>query len=103
MNKPKVEIGGKPFIIAQGRHSNGVDDVFLLRRTFQAAQHPKDSDIRKALNEDALTSEYMPSYKYMVRRPARMTDGSPNPAQVWYDMEFVSKAEAWNYFNSLIS
>lgn len=34
------------------------------RRTFEAKQHPKGSAERARLNEDARTSEYMPSYRY---------------------------------------
>ena len=36
------------------------------RRTFEAAKHPKGSAARETLNKSALTSEYMPSYKYVV-------------------------------------
>lgn len=37
-----------------------------LRRTFEAKNHPKGSKERARLNKSALTSEYMPSYKYIV-------------------------------------
>lgn len=36
----------------------------VIRRTFEAANHPKGSDERARLNENAVTSEYMPSYRY---------------------------------------
>lgn len=35
-----------------------------MRRTFEASKHPKDSEERARLNLSALTSEYMPSYRY---------------------------------------
>lgn len=38
----------------------------VIRRTFEAAQHPKGSDERARLNRDARTSEYMPSLRYMT-------------------------------------
>lgn len=39
----------------------------VAKRTFEAMKHPKGSPERDALNQDALTSEYMTSYKYCVR------------------------------------
>lgn len=36
------------------------------RRTFEALKHPKGSPERERLNCDELTSEYMPSYRYVV-------------------------------------
>lgn len=36
------------------------------RRTFGATRYPKGSPERAKLNENALTSEYMPSYRYLV-------------------------------------
>jgi hypothetical protein len=36
----------------------------VIRRTFEAAKHPKGSEERARLNRDAITSEYMPGYKY---------------------------------------
>lgn len=41
----------------------------VVRRTFQALQHPKGSPERQRLNEVAETSEYNRSYKYAVRLP----------------------------------
>ena len=38
----------------------------IYRRTFEAKRHPKGSAERKRLNESAITSEYMPSYRYAV-------------------------------------
>ena len=38
----------------------------IYRRTFEAAKHPKGSEERARLNCDALTSEYMPSYRYQT-------------------------------------
>ncbi len=39
----------------------------VFKRTFEALQFAKGSAERSHLNEDALTSEYMPSYKYLVK------------------------------------
>lgn len=38
-----------------------------LRRTFEAASHPKGSLERERLNRDALTSEFLPGSRYVVR------------------------------------
>jgi hypothetical protein len=38
----------------------------VIRRTFEAATHPKGSEERARLNCDARTSEYMPSYRYLT-------------------------------------
>jgi hypothetical protein len=38
----------------------------VARRTFEALQFPKGSPDRTRLNADVLTSEYMPSHKYML-------------------------------------
>jgi hypothetical protein len=38
----------------------------VIRRTFEAAQHPKGSDERARLNEDPATSEYMPSHRWLA-------------------------------------
>jgi hypothetical protein len=38
----------------------------IKRRTFEALNHPKGSPERNRLNESVLTSEYMPSYKYVL-------------------------------------
>lgn len=66
----------------------------LHRRTFEAAQHPAGSVARARLNCDPLTSEYARSHRYLVRREARMSDGSPNPVQAYHDMTYRTKAEA---------
>lgn len=36
----------------------------IHKRTFEALKHPKGSAERTELNKSAITSEYMPSYKY---------------------------------------
>lgn len=38
----------------------------IKRRTFAAKNYPKESTLREKLNEDVVTSEYMPSYRYIV-------------------------------------
>jgi hypothetical protein len=41
--------------------------ITITRRTFEAAKHPKGSPERARLNLDAVTSEYMPSYRYELK------------------------------------
>jgi hypothetical protein len=69
-------------------------EVQILPRTFEANQHPKGSQERARLNEDALTSEYYPSHKYLLRIQAVMNDGTPNPVQKWHDYTYRTKREA---------
>jgi hypothetical protein len=38
----------------------------IHKRTFEARQHEKNSPERIELNKSAITSEYMPSYKYQI-------------------------------------
>lgn len=38
----------------------------VIRRTFEAAKHPKGSEERARLNRDAQTSEYRPSRRYLT-------------------------------------
>ena len=71
----------------------------LHRRTFEAKKFPKGSADRDRLNLDALTSEYSPSYKYLVREVALMSDGSPNTAQGHHNREFRTKLEAELYIS----
>jgi len=60
----------------------------ILTRTFQAKK-AHDPEKRKALNLDALTSEYMPSHRYLIREPF------PNhPTQEHISHTFRTKAEA---------
>jgi hypothetical protein len=37
-----------------------------VRRTFEAVKYPEGSPKRAELNKSTLTSEYMPSYKYVI-------------------------------------
>lgn len=69
----------------------------IIRRTFEAAKHPKGSAERSALNCDAATSEYLPSYRYILRKPALMSDGTQNPSQRFHDLTFRTKADAVAY------
>lgn len=55
----------------------------VKRRTFEAKKHPKGSEERAALNCNALTSEYMTSYRYCLVDDDGKTHRS-----------FVTKAEA---------
>jgi hypothetical protein len=65
----------------------------VLRRTFAASGYAKGSPERTQLNLDGLTSEYLPSYRYIVRRPFVMSDGTLHP-QKRIDDHFRTKAEA---------
>ncbi len=56
----------------------------IVRRTFEAAQHPAGSPERQRLNLDWLTSEYMTSHRYGIRE----SDGSHTP------FTYRTKAEA---------
>ena len=38
----------------------------IVKRNFEAKKYPKNSEIRKELNNNFLTSEYMTSYKYGI-------------------------------------
>lgn len=38
----------------------------VVRRTFEAAKHPRGSAERARLNLKTVTSEYMPSYRYAL-------------------------------------
>lgn len=58
--------------------------MHILRRTFAARSHPPGSAERTRLNSDARTSEYMPSYRYMLVAD----DGTPLP------YSYRTKAEA---------
>lgn len=61
----------------------------VVRRTFEAAKHPKGSPERTRLNLDWLTSEYMTSYRYGVRND----DGSKVTVGIGSDT-FRTKGEA---------
>lgn len=66
----------------------------ILRRTFEAAKYPKGSQEREKLNEDSVTGEYMTSYKYILRKPFLMSDGTLHPNQKFISRSFRTKAEA---------
>jgi hypothetical protein len=66
----------------------------IHRRTFEAARHPVGAPLRAALNRDAVTSEYMTSQRYLVRRRFLMSDGTPHPTQEFIDTTFRTKLEA---------
>jgi hypothetical protein len=50
--------------------------------------------MRAVLNCDTLTSEYFPSYRYMTRTRAFMSDGTPHPTQKYHNRTFRTKKEA---------
>lgn len=49
--------------------------MIITRRTFGALKHAKGSPERAQLNLSSLTSEYMPSYKYVICEDS----GQPTP------------------------
>ena len=69
----------------------------IIRRTFEAWKYAKGSKERANLNSDVVTSEYMKSYKYVLRCPAFLSDGTPNPAQKYHDRTFTNKGDAVRY------
>ncbi len=60
----------------------------VFRRTFAARTHPPGSAERTRLNNDARTSEYMPSYRYMLVA----NDGTPTPYSYRTKAEAISAA-----------
>ncbi len=72
----------------------------VFRRTFEAAKHPKGSEERARLNFDPLTSEYSTGSPYLSRRPAFMSDGTPNEVQGTHDKCHRTKAEAQAYLEA---
>lgn len=71
----------------------------VIRRTFEAAQHPKDSEERARLNCDVKTSEYNTGSRYMVRKDYYMTTGERHPQQ-YLDFDFRTKKAAEDYIKS---
>ena len=67
---------------------------FIVRRTFEAAKHPKGSEERARLNCNAVTSEYLTSYRYLVRKLFILSDGTPHPTQKYTEKCCRTKAEA---------
>jgi hypothetical protein len=59
----------------------------VLKRTFEAAKHPKGSAERARLNLASLTSEYMPSYRYLVDDSERSPRNSPDTFRTKGDAE----------------
>lgn len=66
----------------------------ILRRTFEARNHPEGSPERARLNCDVLTSEYMTGQRYLFRKPFLMSDGTPHPTQKFNDKTFTTKRQA---------
>jgi hypothetical protein len=69
----------------------------ILKRTFEALKYGQGTPKRMELNKDALTSEYFPSSKWLLRVPFIMSDGTPHPTQKYLDYEFRTKKEAKEY------
>lgn len=66
----------------------------VIRRTFEAAKHPKGSSKRAKLNSDVETSEYYPSQPWLLRRNFLMSDGTPHPTQQFIDSTFRTRRDA---------
>jgi len=62
----------------------------LFKRTFEALKHAKGTAQRDALNCDAKTSEYMPSYKWIVEDKDGLT------------RDFRTKQDAVKFINSFL-
>lgn len=63
----------------------------VARRTFEAKKFPKGSHERARLNLDALTSEYMPSYRYVGYDGTSQPSGRPNQQS----FRTRGEADAW--------
>ncbi len=74
--------------------------IEIIKRTFVASKHPKGSKERDVLNEKSETSEYMTSYKYIVREHKAETE--THLAHI-IDKSYKSKEEAQQYLNNLQS
>jgi hypothetical protein len=66
----------------------------ILTRTFEAAKQTAGSPERAALNCDPLTSEWMPSYRFLIREPFLMSNGSTHPTQPFTSRCFRTKSDA---------
>ena len=77
--------------------AEAIAGIEILKRTFEAAKHPKNSQERVRLNCDPLTSEYSTGSPWLARFPALMSDGTPNPAQRWHNAGFKTKNDAAAY------
>jgi hypothetical protein len=62
----------------------------VVKRTFEALKYPKGSQDRVRLNGDWLTSEYMTSYRYGVRKD----DGGHTPFTYRTKAEAEARAKA---------
>lgn len=69
-----------------------MEESKVFKRTFEAKQYSKESKEKKALNKHCLTSEYMPSYPYVV---IMYRDGKEEDHRV-----FRSKTEAQEFADS---
>jgi hypothetical protein len=63
----------------------------ILRRTFQAAKANTEAE-RAELNGDALTSQYYPSQRYLVREPF---PNHPTQKHIGHTFRTRKEAEAW--------
>ena len=69
----------------------------IMKRLFSAKEFEKGSEYRNILNAYVLTSEYMPSYKYMVWATNYMSDGTVNPSHPYVEHATRTKKEAEQY------
>jgi hypothetical protein len=67
----------------------------IQRRTFAAKLATEPSE-RARLNLDALTSEYMPSHRYIVQEPLPYD----HPTQKHFNHTFRSKSDAETWLSS---
>ena len=59
--------------------------AYLYKRTFEAKEHEKGSRMRVLLNQNPVTSEYMTSYKYILKFGDK---------GLYYERTFCMKSEA---------
>ncbi len=70
----------------------------LIKRTFEAANFPKESEERSRLNMKNITSEYMTSKKFIVRIHKEET---ATHNAYYLDRTFSTKTEAENYIKDI--
>jgi len=66
--------------------------MIVRKRTFKANLYPTGSENRRVLNLSGITSEYMPSYKYVVCE----NDGTITPFNYRTKREAEAKAKGGN-------
>lgn len=92
-NREKFKQVDKPFHI--------VLQPTLIKRTFEARDYPDGTYERAKFNESPVTSEYMPSQKWLIREAFLMSDGTPHPQKYTY-RAFSTKRSAEAYLKGIL-